>query len=278
MADDINIMIAVAAHRNAIHPRAMTSIFELGQTLTHNKIRFQIGTIDKSNIALVCDMYGSLVAQNQAFSHLLFLDGEVRFGRRAIPRMLKADKPIVGLACPLPQSTPRFAVTFPNRRELNVTGGLVEVDSIGIGAMLVQRSVFETMIQKGAVLSSKAAPVTVPGLDAPLYNFFHPICTRDRRLTEDASFCARWREQCRGQIFALIDEEVATYGTHEFKGRMLDLVTLKDQPGAAAPAPAAAAGKTARPAAAQPAAATRTERPAARPPATPPRDTRTRGR
>jgi len=229
MTDEPNIMIAVSTHQHSIHPRCMTSIIDAGQMLSLAKARYQIGTIDKSgSMALVCDMYASLIVQNETFSHILFLDGDLRFGRSAVLRLLQSGKPMIGLACPQRQIAPRFSVTFL-KKEARVAKGVVEVESIGMGATLVHRSVFETMIQKAVVFSSKAAPATIPALTGPLYNFFHPICTKERRLSEEASFCMRWRAQCLGQIHALIDEEVGQYGNHEFKGRLADHLTFKDQ-------------------------------------------------
>lgn len=231
MADEANIMIAVASHRSAIHPRCMTSLIEAGQLLSLSKTRYQIGTIDRNDIALVFDMYASLVVQNATFSHALFVDGNLAFGRNAILRLLQSGHPMVGLACPHRSLDPRFALTFLNRKEATVTQGAVEVESIGMGATLVHRSVFETMVQKGVVYSSKVSPATMPALTGPLYNFFHPICTRERRLSEEASFCARWQQHCAGKIHALIDEEVSQFGTHEFKGRLADHMTFKEPAG-----------------------------------------------
>src|SRR5262245_30543461 len=182
MADETNIMIAVSTHQNSIHPRCMTSIIDTGQMLSLAKARYQIATIDKSgSVGLVCDMYASLVVQNVTFSHVLFLDGDLRFGRNAVPRLLEAGRPLIGLAVPQRQLEPRFALTFL-KKEARVAKGIVEDESIGMGATLVHRSVFETMIQKAVVFPSKIAPATIPALTDPLYNFFHPICTKERRL------------------------------------------------------------------------------------------------
>lgn len=227
MDEKTNILIAVMSHRSLIHPQCMTSLMDAGRALSLNKIQHRVSTAESSNSALAYDLYASLVIQDATFSHIVFVDGDVQFGPNVLLRLLRTDKPMVGAACPLRQAEPRFAVTFLNRKELPVTSGLVEVDGIGMSATLIQRSIFETMVAKAAVMSPKVNPATAKVLTGPLYNFFHPICTRERRLTEEASFCARWREQCRGQIFALIDEDIGHHGHHEFRGRMSDHLTVR---------------------------------------------------
>jgi hypothetical protein len=231
MDEKTNILIAVMSYRNLVHPQCMTSLMDAGRTLSLNKVQYRISTAERSNSALAYDLYASLVVQDATFSHVMFVDGDVQFGPNILLRLLQLDKSIIGAACPYRQLEPRFAVTFQKRREIPVTGGLVEVDGVGMSATLIQRGVFETMVAKAAVLAPKVSPATAKVLTGPLYNFFHPICTRERRLTEDASFCARWREQCRGQIFALIDEEVSHHGPHEFKGRLSDHLTVKGPAG-----------------------------------------------
>ncbi len=243
MDEQTNILIAVMSHRGLIHPQCMTSLMDAGRTLAAAKVQYRVSTAERGGGALTYDLYASLVVQDAKFSHILFVDGDVQFGPNVLLRLLRAAKPVAGAACPHRQLEPRFAVTFQNRKEQSVTNGLVEVDGIGMSATLIQRGVLETMIAKAVVLAPKANPATAKVLTGPMYNFFHPICTRDRRLTEDASFCARWREQCRGQIFALIDEEISHHGPLEFKGRLADHLAIKP---AAATAQAAEPGTRSR--------------------------------
>jgi hypothetical protein len=226
MDEKTNVLIAVMSHRGLIHPQCMTSLMDAGRALSQNRIQYRVSTAESSNGALTYDLYASLLVQDATFSHIMFVDGDVQFGPNVLPRLLQSGKPFVGAACPLRQAEPRFAVSFQNRKEIPVIGGLVEVDGIGMSATLIQRSVFDTMVARAVVMSPKVNPPTAKVLTGPLYNFFHPICTRDRRLTEDVSFCARWREQCRGQIFALIDEQVSHHGPHEFRGRMADHLAI----------------------------------------------------
>ena len=148
MDEKTHILIAVMSHRSLIHPQCMTSLMDAGRALSQNKIQYRVSTAERSNSALTYDLYASLIVQDATFSHIMFVDGDVQFGPGVLLRMLQSGKPFVGAACPLRQAEPRFAVTFQNRKELPVTGGLVEVDGIGMSATLIQRSVFETMVAK----------------------------------------------------------------------------------------------------------------------------------
>ncbi|CAN0488291.1 unnamed protein product, partial [Phaeothamnion confervicola] len=98
------MMIAVSSHRSAIHPRCMTSILDAGRVLTSNKIPYLVSTVEQSNPALIYDIFASLVVQDAAFTHVLFLDGDIRFGPSAFLRMLQTEKQMIGLACPLRQA------------------------------------------------------------------------------------------------------------------------------------------------------------------------------
>ena len=82
-----------------------------------------------------------------------------------------------------------------------VEGDLIEVGTLGTGFMLVKRKVFEQMIKNGAT-----PYVDDIGLNdnenSNQYDFFQcTIDSKGRYLTEDWSFCRRWR-QLGGQIWA----------------------------------------------------------------------------
>ena len=51
------------------------------------------------------------------------------------------------------------------------------------------------------------------GLEGPFYEFFSEITLEDgRRLSEDYSFCKRWRSMPGKEIWAIVDEPVGHVG------------------------------------------------------------------
>ena len=99
--------------------------------------------------------------------------------------------------------------------------GFIEVDGVGAGVLLIQRGAIEQMLKKLPNLSDKGAPKTSPlarNLDR-LIRAFDPITTDAGRLSEDFSFCHRWRNECGGEIWASTDRKITHVGLHHFEGR-----------------------------------------------------------
>ena len=87
-------------------------------------------------------------------------------------------------------------------------GNLLEVGTIGTGFMLIKRGVFEKMIECGAPKYKDAGGTA--------YDFYN--CTIDSNgeyLTEDWSFCRRWR-QLGGTVYADTTVALAHVGYHKF--------------------------------------------------------------
>ena len=102
--------------------------------------------------------------------------------------------------------------------------GFIEVDGVGAGVLLIQRSAIEQMLKKMPNLSDKGAPKTSPlarGLDR-LIRAFDPITTDVGRLSEDFSFCHRWRVECGGEIWASTNRKITHVGLHHYEGRYGD--------------------------------------------------------
>jgi len=94
-------------------------------------------------------------------------------------------------------------------------GDLVEVGTLGTGFMLVKRTVFEQMIEAGAQKYTDAIGLSSVENDNQ-YDFFN--CTIDsqgRYLTEDWSFCRKWRE-LGGQIWADTSIPLVHVGYYRF--------------------------------------------------------------
>ena len=157
-----------------------------------NNLDFQIDTLsNESNVNRARNSCAAKFLSGDA-THLMFVDADIQFNPTDIVKLVGHDKDIVGGIYPQKTLPPKMVVnTLDNAR---TEGDLIEVGTLGTGFMLVKRGVFEQMIQAGA---------TPYGDDIGLsdvennnqYDFFN--CTIDsngRYLTEDWSFCRKWRE------------------------------------------------------------------------------------
>ena len=182
-----------------------------------NNLDFQIDTLsNESNVNRARNSCAAKFLAGDA-THLMFVDADIQFNATDIVKLVAHDKDIVGGIYPQKTLPPKMVVnTLENAR---TEGDLIEVGTLGTGFMLVKRTVFEQMIQAGA---------TPYGDDIGLsdvennnqYDFFN--CTIDsngRYLTEDWSFCRKWRE-LGGAIWADTTVALAHVGYYRFQPDM----------------------------------------------------------
>ena len=165
------------------------------------------------------------------------------FTSQLIVDMIELDKPLVGAIYPKreidlerlvkltaegrpPDQALARSHNFIFRRKKGPRSpeleGFIEVDGCGTGIMLVKRSCIETMLGKFPELSdenAKASPLTKDLVR--LIRAFDPLIVDGTRLSEDFSFCQRWR-QCGGKVWANINHEITHVGIQHFKGRFQD--------------------------------------------------------
>ena len=182
-----------------------------------NNLDFQIDTLsNESNVNRARNSCAAKFLSGDA-THLMFVDADIQFNATDIVKLVAHDKDIVGGIYPQKTLPPKMVVnTLDNAK---TEGDLIEVGTLGTGFMLVKRTVFEQMIQAGA---------TPYGDDIGLsdvennnqYDFFN--CTIDshgRYLTEDWSFCRKWRE-LGGEIWADTTVALAHVGYYRFQPDM----------------------------------------------------------
>lgn len=177
--------------------------------------------IDKCDIALVRDLFASIVVQDEQFTHLLFVDSDMEFKPASVLRLTEANQDVVGLAYRVRSPEVKFALLL-NVDRLDSRGGLLEPDSIGMGVTLISRAALTRMIESGAVSAEPHDHEKEHGLRGPLYDFFFPLKVDGKRVFEDYAFCYRWRS-IGGKVYAIIDEQVGHIGLTNYRGRMSDL-------------------------------------------------------
>lgn len=182
-----------------------------------NNLDFQIDTLsNESNVNRARNSCAAKFLTGDA-THLMFVDADIQFRAEDIVKLVAHNKDIVGGIYPQKTLPPKMVVnTLDNgKRE----GDLVEVGTMGTGFMMIKRVVFEAMIDQGAHKYTDAIGLSNEE-NSNQYDFFN--CTIDsqgRYLTEDWSFCRRWRE-LGGQIWADTTIALAHVGYYRFQPDM----------------------------------------------------------
>jgi hypothetical protein len=179
-----------------------------------NGINFQIDTLsNESNVNRARNSCAAKFLSGDC-SHLMFVDADIQFNPQDIVKLINHDKDIVGGIYPQKTLPPKMVLNTLNNGEHE--GDLIEVGTLGTGFMLIKRSVFEKMIEEGATPYVDAIGLS-PKENSNQYDFFQ--CTIDsngRYLTEDWSFCRRWR-QLGGKIWADTTIALAHVGYYRFQ-------------------------------------------------------------
>lgn len=105
-----------------------------------------------------------------------------------------------------------------------VENGLLEVRHVATGFLMIERSVFTTFIEKHPEWKYVDDIHEIP-LKEEMYAFFDCIIKDNHYLSEDWTFCERWRE-CGGKIYANLTINLVHTGTIGYEGRIASTLKL----------------------------------------------------
>lgn len=146
--------------------------------------------------------------------NLLFVDDDLGWDADAVPRLLSHAPEIVGGAYPFKDSSGRYPVRFgPDAEQKD---GLIACDFLPGGFIRIKRSAAERMVQAYASLEY-AEEKTRSGRSWAL---FWNILQDGTWLSEDSSFCKRWRD-IGGQLWLDPDITFSHHGRHAWGGNFL---------------------------------------------------------
>jgi hypothetical protein len=100
----------------------------------------------------------------------------------------------------------------------------MRVDGCGTGIFLVQRACVELMLSKMPDIVDNRPPRELSLSKEPgrLIRAFEFLTVDGTRLSEDYSFCYRWREKCGGEVWANISHKITHVGKRHFTVRYID--------------------------------------------------------
>ena len=236
------ILIASPTYNGQVQVEYMRMVMNLTDWFRQNGIAWDMFIESATQLHVMRSVMASR-ALLDGFSHVLFLDTDNACAPSAIPRLLAANKAVIGCASPyrtIPYHEPvtasgqtlrqvlgttlPYTVWFPPGTEkIDVVDGICEVEAISTGILLIRRETLQTMADNGTARRFRAHfPYTQWYSHPEYFGFFEHRVVNGGYLSEDISFCRGWRDLCGGQVHALVDEEIMHVGPVPVVGRYFD--------------------------------------------------------
>ena len=177
---------------------------------------------------------------NSGFDYMLFVDADVEFKPEAVMRMMVPKKDIVCTPYRVKENGMKYAVKFKDSTNIKIEPfDIVEIEEGPAGLMLIQRKVFERLMDKHPELKINFNEATrkkmneeigavEDAIDRYMYNFWDTTFHLDTGewKGEDLSFCALARE-AGFKIYANLDSGTTHHGSYGWKGRFGDYLVKK---------------------------------------------------
>jgi hypothetical protein len=194
--------------------------------------------LDGCYVSRARNYFANLLLRQPRITHLAMIDSDMSFEGDLICRLLRFNKPIIAAAYSQRRiDLARFAqsarhselglddlaaltLDYNLRPELEsgthhvrVVDGICPVSQIALGCALIRRDAFESLVEGKVVDLRPDGVLENLGLDGPFYDFFGELTLEDGQvLSEDYSFCRRWRSVPNNEIWAMVDQPIGHVG------------------------------------------------------------------
>ena len=237
----MHLFVGVPSHSGTIVSEAACTLCAVQEMLFSRGGKFQLKFLYGSVIHVSRNALSAAFLESEADA-LLMLDSDQAIEAAAIARMLDLDKHVVG--CVYPKRLRNWSNVKPGadadqmllqasefvgeliydaNKQAQVVDGFALADYVGTGVLLVRREAFQQMMHHFPELEGRGfGPDRYPELaDTPRWGFFNPLDSDVGPLSEDISFCRRWR-QTGGEIWADVTTDVKHIGREIYEGNYLD--------------------------------------------------------
>jgi hypothetical protein len=192
---------------------------------------------DGCYVSIARNYFANLLLRKPHYTHLVMVDSDMLFESHVISRLIRSDKPVIAAAYAQRRMDMNTYVETARNPELELndiaalslkynilpeiedssrvrlTDGMCRVERIALGCSAIRRDVFESLIAEGAARQLPEHAGERGGLEGSFYDFFSEIRLEDGTLlSEDYSFCKRWRGLPDREIWAVIDESIGHVG------------------------------------------------------------------
>jgi hypothetical protein len=194
--------------------------------------------VDGSYISKARNYFAHFLLRQPHFTHLVMIDSDMSVEGHVICRLVRCGKPVAAAAYSqrrmnmetfahaarnielAPDDLTALALEYniqpepePGTRQVKVVDGMCRAKQVALGCSAIRRDAFESLIATGTVRQRPDGFLHKSGFEGPFYGFFDEI-TLDNgdTLSEDYSFCKRWRSGPGNEIWAIVDEPIGHVG------------------------------------------------------------------
>jgi hypothetical protein len=219
----MEILIGTPVADQSVTVSYLQSIRRLEQQFS-GKASFDFAFPQSAMMMFSRNVIANIALRNERLSHLLFIDYDIAFTPSLIEEMIAFDKPIVAAL----RRTPTFlAHRHPETRAMEPSesglvkltddsmpvwrGNFVKVTYADTALMLIKRRTLLAMGERFPELWTIEFedPYRAFGLSGKIFQCFAPIKNHENLFcTEDLSFCLRWSQGCRGEIWLYENEAI----------------------------------------------------------------------
>ena len=191
----MSILISLPCYGGLVNEKTTTSLFNLGKLLVRNQIEHGIITVaNESLITHGRSRISNFFMNNTEFEYLFCFDADVAFQPEDMLKLYSYQKAIVSASYPMKTLPIRHCYELYN--PVKLCGNLVKIGGIGMGFVLIHRSVFEKLnkhyseLKYFPGLNNSNYPIT-EGEYHNSYHYFAEMNKEGKYLGEDMSFFHR---------------------------------------------------------------------------------------
>lgn len=218
------VFIFVPAFGSQVTATTFLATHALMPALGSRGIGCSIATLSHPDIADLRNMALSVWFDSMPeFSHLLFIDADMGFAPELVIDMLAFGEPVVGAIYRKRTEQVQWAVSGLPVDQVQQRGGFMSVEGLGAGCLLIRRDAIQTMVDRIPDKVGDAGDHALRGLFGTgmvkrVLRFFDPIEGGPAgRVSEDISFCRRWRD-CGGDVWGATHHSLTHVGPYAFQG------------------------------------------------------------
>ncbi len=216
----VNLLIGTPAYGNQVHTEYATSLIQ------YKEAGLPVGGVlmlgNESLITRARNTLLSIFHHEPAYTHLLFLDADIRLPPAGLQRLIAQRRDVIGARVPLKgvdgEGRPLYNITHSKPLE----GELHQAEQLGTAVMLLSRNAVSALVAAAEARGDRysAPPNYAPGAawaQRPMYDIFKVGVVDGHYLSEDFYACRTLRE-AGFTIHVDLSVKVVHHGMFSFKG------------------------------------------------------------